>query len=82
MYECLLITGFLTIYSRFFFACFAEDERSGPERRRDDAGEDAAPGQSSGSSGSDGDSSEEDSDDGVMHRIKSSVAHIRVSAVV
>lgn len=32
-----------------------------------------------GSSGSDSDSSEDDSDDGVMHRIKSSVTHIKVS---
>ncbi len=33
---------------------------------------------SQGSSGSDSDSSEDDSDDGVMHRIKSSVTHIKV----
>ncbi|MCJ8732842.1 hypothetical protein PDJAM_G00216230 [Pangasius djambal] len=56
-----------------------------PDRRRDDADEqpdgDAAPRRSSRSSGSDGDSSsEEDSDDGVMHRMKSSVAHIRRDA--
>lgn len=67
--------------------CFVDGERRSPspERRRDDADEqadqDASPRRSSRSSGSDGSSSsEEDSDDGVMHKLKSSVAHIRVSA--
>jgi len=32
-------------------------------------------------SGSDSDSSEDDSDDGVMHKIKSSVTHIKVSYI-
>ncbi|KAF4086621.1 hypothetical protein AMELA_G00085640 [Ameiurus melas] len=63
----------------------AERHSPSPERRRDDADEqadqDTSPRRSSRSSASDGSSSsEEDSDDGVMHKLKSSVAHIRRDA--
>lgn len=69
--------------------CFAEEEHRSPsqEKGKGDADEqkdqDAAPRRSSRSSRSDDDSSsEDDSDDGVMHRMKSSVAHIRVSTAL
>lgn len=73
----------------FYFS----DGRCNPEAGRDEGRSGSAQPEGSGSpragspvvrassrtSGSDSDSSEDDSDDGVMHKIKSSVTHIKVS---